>query len=58
MHQTLKRLEASGSLDVRWGGEWGGIYMEAGGGEEGWDVEELEGGWGLIKIIKQNKTTS
>ena len=23
MHLTLKRLEAPGSLEVRWGGEWG-----------------------------------
>jgi hypothetical protein len=23
MHPTLKRLEASGSLEVRWGGGWG-----------------------------------
>jgi hypothetical protein len=23
MHLTLKRLEASGNLEVRWGGEWG-----------------------------------
>jgi hypothetical protein len=23
MHLTLKRLEAPGSLEVRWGGRWG-----------------------------------
>ena len=33
MHLTLKRQEAPGSLEVRWGGE------------EVWDVE-LWGGWG------------
>jgi hypothetical protein len=35
MHLTLKRLEDPESLEVRWGGEWDG--------EEGWDVEQLEG---------------
>ena len=45
MHLTLKRLEAPGSLEVRWGGG-GGIHMEMGwGGEEVWDVEQSEGGW-------------
>jgi hypothetical protein len=30
---------------VEWGG--GGIHVEMGwGGEEVWDVEQLEGGWG------------
>jgi hypothetical protein len=29
MHLTLKRLEASGSLEVRWGGG-GGIHVETG----------------------------
>jgi hypothetical protein len=45
-HLTLKRLEAPGSLEVRWG--WGGdIHVEMGwGGEEVWDVEQTEGGWG------------
>jgi hypothetical protein len=38
MHLTLKRLEASGSLEVRWGGG-GNINVEIGGGEEMWDVE-------------------
>jgi hypothetical protein len=37
MYLTLKRLEASGSLEVR----WGGINMEMGyGGEEMWDMEQ------------------
>jgi hypothetical protein len=43
MHLTLKRLEAPGSLEVRWGrGE--DIHVETGGGEEVWDMEQLEGG--------------
>ena len=43
MYLTLKKLEAPGSLDVRWGGGWG-IHVETGcGGEEVWDVEQLEG---------------
>jgi hypothetical protein len=41
MHLTLKRLEAPGSLEVRWGGG-GGIHLEAGRGEV-WDVEQM--GW-------------
>jgi hypothetical protein len=46
MHLTLKRLEAPGSLEVRWGGEWG-IHVETGwGGEEVWSMEQSEGGWG------------
>jgi hypothetical protein len=37
-HLTLKRLEAPGSLEVRWGG---GIHMEMGwSGVEVWDVEQ------------------
>jgi hypothetical protein len=39
-HLTLKRLEATGSLEVRWVGastwRWGGVGW---GGEEVWDVE-------------------
>jgi hypothetical protein len=47
MHLTLKRLETPGSLEVRWGMGVGGIHMETGwGGEEVWDVEQTEGGWG------------
>ena len=46
MHLTLKRLEASGSLEIRWGGG-GSIHVETGwGGVEVWDVEQSEGGWG------------
>jgi hypothetical protein len=45
-HLTLKRLEAPGSLEVRWGGG-GGIQVETGWvGEEMWDVEQTEGEWG------------
>jgi hypothetical protein len=39
MHLTLKRLEAPGSLEVRWDGD-GDIHMETGAGEEVWDVEQ------------------
>ena len=43
MHLTLKRLEAPGSLESRWGGGRG-IHVETGcGGEELWNVEQLEG---------------
>ena len=46
MHLTLKRLEAPGSLEIRWG-RGGDIHVEMGwGGEEVWDVEQTEGGWG------------
>jgi hypothetical protein len=47
MHLTLKRLEAPGTLEVRWEGG-GGIHVETGwGGEEVWDMEQMESGWGL-----------
>jgi hypothetical protein len=47
-HVTLKRLEASGSLEVRWGGG-GSIHVEMGwGGEEVWHVEQSDGGWGGV----------
>jgi len=46
MYLTFKRLEAPGSLEVRWGGEWGHPRGD-GVGQEVWDVERLEGGrWG------------
>jgi hypothetical protein len=49
MHLTLKRLEAPGSLEVRWGGGRG-IHVETGCGEEEevWDVEQLEDGRGGV----------
>ena len=43
MQLTLKRLEALGSLEVRWGED---ILMETGCGEEVWDVEQSEGDLG------------
>jgi hypothetical protein len=47
MHLTLKRLEASGSLEV----EGGGIHVETEcGGEEVWDVEQLEGERGGVEM--------
>jgi hypothetical protein len=42
---TLKRLEAPGSLEIKWGGG-GETHVETGVGEEVWDVEQSEGGWG------------
>jgi hypothetical protein len=45
MRLTLKRLEAPGSLEVRWGGAWD-IHWKQRCGEELCDVEQLEGGWG------------
>jgi hypothetical protein len=33
-HLTLKRLEAPGSLKVRWGGEWGHPRGDRGCGED------------------------
>jgi hypothetical protein len=44
MHLTLKRLEAPGSLEIRWGGGWGhppGDWVGWGGGvgcgaDKGW----------------------
>jgi hypothetical protein len=45
MHLTLKRLEALGSLEVRWVGD-GAINVEMGWGrEEVWDMEQINGGW-------------
>jgi hypothetical protein len=42
----LKRLEVTGSLEIRWGGEWGHPHGDRGCGEDVWDVEQSEGGWG------------
>jgi hypothetical protein len=47
MHLTLKRLEAPGSLEVRWGGGCGGIHVETGvwgGGIRCWTDRECTGG--------------
>jgi hypothetical protein len=46
MHLTLKRLEAQGSLEVRWGGGIEISWWRQGCEEEVWDVEKLEGGLG------------
>ena len=45
MHLTLKRLEAPGSLEVRWDGA-GDILVETGDGEKVWVVEQSEVGPG------------
>ena len=45
MHLTLMKLEASGSLEVRWGGELGHHCGDRGVGEEVCDVKQSEGGW-------------
>jgi hypothetical protein len=46
MHLTLKRLEAPESLEVRWGGGRDIQVEMLWDGEEVWDVEQSEGGWG------------
>ena len=43
IHLTLNRLEALGSLEVRWGGGED-IQVATGDREEIWDVEQLEVG--------------
>jgi hypothetical protein len=46
MYLTLKKLEALGSLEIRWGGRWGletSCWRQK-GGKEVWDVEQLEVG--------------
>ena len=45
MHLTLKRLEAPGSLEVRWGGEWRYPRGDGWDGEEVGDVKQSDGGW-------------
>jgi hypothetical protein len=60
MHLTIKRLEAPGSLEVRWGGV-GDIHVEMGwGGEKVWD--RAVGGWvdegmgyGIWNVKNKNK---
>jgi hypothetical protein len=56
MHLTLKRLEASGSLEVMWGCRgWVGISSwRQGVREEVWDVEEL----GVMREKGENKIWS
>jgi hypothetical protein len=49
MYLTFMRLEAPGSLEVRW--VVGGIHMETGwGGNEVWDMEQMDGGNGRAGI--------
>ena len=45
MHLTLKRLEAPGSLEVRWDRGWrvGTSSWRQGSREEVWDVQQSEG---------------
>ena len=47
LHLTLKRLEASGCLEVKWGED---IHMETGGVEDVQDVEQSESGQGVREI--------
>jgi hypothetical protein len=44
MHLTLKRLEASGSLEVRWGGWWGHPCRDGG------RVKRRCGMWNIWKV--------
>jgi hypothetical protein len=48
MHRTLKRLETSGSLEVKWGQGWvvGIFSWRQWGRKEVWDVEHSEDGQG------------
>jgi hypothetical protein len=46
MHLTLKRLEATGNLEVRWGRGWGHPCGDMRSEEEVKDVEQAEDGWG------------
>jgi hypothetical protein len=48
MHLTLKKLDAPGSLEVRWGGERWDIHVET-----GWLERGMECGtdWGVVNKI-------
>jgi hypothetical protein len=51
MHLTLKRLEAPGSLEVRWGGGWGWGNPHGDRGFLGekyrmWNSQKVDGGQG------------
>ena len=48
MHLTLKRLEAPGSLEVRWCGGWGHPCGNREDGEEVWDLEQSDCGSGEV----------
>ena len=58
MHLTLKRLEATRDLEVRWGGD-GGIHKETGGERCGmWSSQRVDAGGGAgngIWSVKKNK---
>jgi hypothetical protein len=51
IHLTLKRLEAPGSLAVRWGGGWGHPRGDRVGCGGGWVFGAIQGwigeGWGM-----------
>jgi hypothetical protein len=59
MYLSLKRLKAPGSLEVRWGREWGNPRGGQRVGRSIWDVEKLESGrdgggdkiWSVKKLI-------
>jgi hypothetical protein len=58
MHLTLKRLEAPGSLEVRWGEGWGwGVETEGMGRGYGmWNGKRVDrGGGNKIWNVKKNK---
>jgi hypothetical protein len=46
MHLTLMKLEAPGSLEVRWDESWANPRGDGVGWVEVWDVEQLESIWG------------
>jgi hypothetical protein len=65
MHLTLKKLEAPGNLEIRWGGGGRDIHVGTGDGEEVWDATQSEdgSGWGegmgdfwdsIGNVIKEN----
>jgi hypothetical protein len=45
MHLTLKRMEAPGDLEVRWGGGWEHPCGDRGYEEEVWNVEWSNSRW-------------
>jgi hypothetical protein len=54
MHLTLKRLEAPGSLEVRWGGGWGHSHGDRGVGRRYgmWNSQRVNGGGDKIRKVK------
>jgi hypothetical protein len=55
MHLTLKRLEAIGSLEVRWGEGWGHPHRDRGMGRRYgiWNSRRVDGGVGLNMECKK-----